>query len=91
MKKINEYGRSMVEMLGVLAIVGVLSAAGLMGFSKALYTYRMSQAISQVSSAIRDFVVFEKQDARGFPTETKDMAKNALTFGLIEECVQQIM
>ena len=30
--KINQSGRSMIEMLGVLAIIGVLSAAGLIGY-----------------------------------------------------------
>lgn len=32
MRKNNEKGHSMVEMLGVLAIIGVLSASGLAGF-----------------------------------------------------------
>ena len=32
----NERGRSMVEMLGVLAVVGVLSIAGLAGFKAAI-------------------------------------------------------
>ena len=32
----NENGRSMVEMLGVLAIIGVLSVAGIGGYSMAM-------------------------------------------------------
>ena len=32
----NEHGRSMIEMLGVLAIVGVLSIGGVAGFNKAM-------------------------------------------------------
>ncbi len=40
--KSNEFGRSMIEMLGVLAIVGVLSAGGIAGYSKAMMTYRMN-------------------------------------------------
>ena len=31
--KINESGRSMIEMLGVLAIIGVLSVGGIAGYS----------------------------------------------------------
>ena len=34
--KTNETGRSMVEMLGVLAIVGVLSVGGISAYSKAV-------------------------------------------------------
>ena len=32
----NEKGRSMIEMLGVLAIIGVLSVGGIAGYSKAM-------------------------------------------------------
>lgn len=35
-QKIDEAGRSMIEMLGVLAIVGVLSVGGIAGYSKAM-------------------------------------------------------
>ena len=36
MIKNNQIGRSMVEMLGVLAIIGVLSVGGIAGYSKAM-------------------------------------------------------
>ena len=32
----NFFGRSMIEMLGVLAIIGVLSVGGIAGYSKAM-------------------------------------------------------
>ena len=35
-----EAGRSMVEMLGVLAVVGVLSIGGIMGYSYGMNRYR---------------------------------------------------
>ena len=42
--KINQFGRSMVEMIGVLAIIGVLSVGSIAGYQKAMmkraYTYR---------------------------------------------------
>jgi Tfp pilus assembly protein PilE len=43
MIKLNEYGRSMIEMLGVLAIVGVLSVGGIAGYSKAMTNYKMNK------------------------------------------------
>ena len=38
--KQNQFGRSMIEMLGVLAIIGVLSVAGIAGYSKAMRMHR---------------------------------------------------
>ncbi len=38
-----ETGRSMVEMLGVLAIIGVLSIGGIMGYVSAMNRYRANQ------------------------------------------------
>ena len=36
----NQNGRSMIEMLGVLAIIGVLSVGGIAGYSKAMMKYK---------------------------------------------------
>ena len=49
---INEKGRSMVEMLGVLAIIGVLSAGGLAGYSKAMFKHKMNTAIDQITMVV---------------------------------------
>lgn len=38
-------GRSMVEMLGVLAIIGVLSVGAISGYSKAMYRYKLNQSL----------------------------------------------
>ena len=45
MKRTNESGRSMVEMLGVLAIIGVLSIGGIAGYSMAMNRYRANEAL----------------------------------------------
>ena len=41
--KFYECGRSMVEMLGVLAIIGVLSVGAIAGYSKAMMKYRLNK------------------------------------------------
>ena len=46
---INQTGRSMIEMLGVLAIVGVLSVGGIAGYSKAMQKYRTNKTIEQIT------------------------------------------
>ncbi|MCP4395318.1 MAG: hypothetical protein GY804_13775 [Alphaproteobacteria bacterium] len=48
----NEHGRSMIEMLGVLAIVGVLSAGALAGYSQAMTNYKVNQAIDEIKTII---------------------------------------
>ena len=45
MKNMNESGRSMVEMLGVLAIVGVLSIGGIAGYTRAMKNWRVNEII----------------------------------------------
>jgi len=45
----NETGRSMIEMLGVLAIIGVLSVGGIAGYSKAMTKYRINRTIEQIT------------------------------------------
>ncbi|MBR5130595.1 MAG: hypothetical protein IKV03_05165 [Alphaproteobacteria bacterium] len=42
MQKMPENGRSMVEMLGTLAIIGVLSVGGIVGFNTAMDKYRVN-------------------------------------------------
>ena len=50
--KYNENGRSMVEMLGVLAIIGVLSVGGIAGYSKAMNKYKINKTTDQVSMLV---------------------------------------
>lgn len=50
--KSNQSGRSMIEMLGVLAIIGVLSVGGIAGYSKAMAKYRTNKVVEQVSMLI---------------------------------------
>ena len=49
MKK-NESGRSMVEMLGVLAIIGVLSIGGMTGYSLAMHRYQAERIFNAASN-----------------------------------------
>ena len=59
----NQNGRSMIEMLGVLAIIGVLSVGGIAGYSKAMMKYRTNKTIEQItliSNNIRSFFATQK-------------------------------
>ena len=50
--KNEQSGRSMVEMLGVLAIIGVLSIGGISGYSKAMAKYRINKTLDQISTLV---------------------------------------
>ena len=52
LSKIEQSGRSMVEMLGVLAIIGVLSIGGISGYSKAMSKYRVNKTLDQISMLV---------------------------------------
>lgn len=45
----QQSGRSMVEMLGVLAIIGVLSVGGIAGYSKAMAKFKLTKAQDQLT------------------------------------------
>lgn len=47
--KMHENGRSMIEMLGVLAIIGVLSVGGLYAYTTAMLKYRMNEVVHVAS------------------------------------------
>ncbi len=59
----SENGRSMVEMLGVLAIIGVLSVGAIAGYSKAMMKYKLNKQTEQIGS-ILDYVNINLDDLK---------------------------
>ncbi len=57
-----ESGRSMVEMLGVLAIIGVLSIGGIAGYTMAMNRYRANEIIDVASKVA--VIGMSKQDSK---------------------------
>lgn len=53
MQSKNEQGRSMIEMLGVLAIIGVLTAGGFSLVTKVSNTHKVNVAISELTDLAR--------------------------------------
>lgn len=47
---INEHGRSMVEMLGVLAVIGVLSIGGIQGYTYAMNKHQANSAVGELNA-----------------------------------------
>ena len=67
----NQSGRSMVEMLGVLAIIGVLSVGSIAGYSSAMYKYKLnkqSQQLNQIINTVARYVYSFNDVARTLTT-----------------------
>ena len=56
-------GRSMIEMLGVLAIVGVLSVGGIAGYSKAMGMFKDNKQVQQISMLLYNTIEIQKDMA----------------------------
>lgn len=76
----KETGRSMVEMLGVLAIIGVLSAAGLAGYSKAMAKHKFNQTVDQISMIISNITntFINEEDYSSLGTTKEGGTANAI-------------
>ena len=80
----NEKGRSMVEMLGVLAIIGVLSAGGLAGYSKAMFQHKANQTINTFSLVLQRY---QELLHKSLPGEfTVNGTADIIKYGLLENC-----
>ncbi|MBO5038874.1 MAG: type II secretion system protein [Alphaproteobacteria bacterium] len=71
----NQTGRSMIEMLGVLAIVGILSIGGISAFQKAMTKHKINQTTEEFSQFINDIL--------GYSAQIKRLHKNDETAQLI--------
>ena len=58
----NELGRSMVEILGVLAIIGVLSIGGIQGYKYAMDKYTANQTLNDINLRAIDLMMQKSQD-----------------------------
>lgn len=74
-----ESGRSMVEMLGVLAIIGVLSIGGIAGYTMAMNRYRANEIIDTASKLS---VVAQTQSANPNGTAFDASKVNLNTIGI---------
>ena len=51
-RQTNPIGRSMIEMLGVLAIIGVLSVGGIAGYSTAMMQFKINKTKQQIAEVV---------------------------------------
>lgn len=73
MYKNFENGRSMIEMLGVLAIIGVLSVGGIAGYSKAMMKFKVNKWLNDVVTTIANFNTFYMNSKKYSEIDDRDM------------------
>lgn len=65
-EKLSQTGRSIPEMLGVLAIVGILSVGGIAGYSRAMMKYKLNKQLTQYTTVITgSYQLARLRDAAG--------------------------
>lgn len=74
--KINETGRSMIEMLGVLAIVGVLSVGGIAGYSQAMSKYKINKLVEEYNLVVQDITLWLDKINRAYGKGLELLASN---------------
>ncbi|MCM1323689.1 MAG: hypothetical protein NC218_05970 [Acetobacter sp.] len=78
----NQAGRSMIEMLGVLAIVGILSVGGIASYSKAMSQYRANKLTEEYAIFIQSMLSFENIIKRDFKNTTNVVNLASIFAGL---------
>lgn len=81
-----ESGRSMVEMLGVLAIIGVLSIGGIAGYTMAMNRYRANEIVDAASK-----VAVIAQTRTNTAAQTANLQDVGLDGTSVGGCVTEIL
>ena len=84
MKK-QESGRSMVEMLGVLAIIGVLSVGGISGYMLSINRFRANNMLDKAGKfATIAFSTKKTAEALGKPIDEADILYDSKALGALD-------
>ena len=81
MMNTNETGRSMVEMLGVLAIIGVLSVGGIAGYNMAMTRYRANEVLN--TATMMSMMAKSAEGGKGAAITTLAAAGLAAPYGSV--------
>ncbi len=84
--KIEQKGRSMIEMLGVLAVIGILTIAGLFGYQKAILKARVNKTVEMVAMTLQNYADLTLKDTEGLTITGQNAVSDASQIGLIDGC-----
>ncbi|MBO5038667.1 MAG: type II secretion system protein [Alphaproteobacteria bacterium] len=92
LKQSNQNGRSMIEMLGVLAIVGILSVGGMSAYRKAMTKYEANKWTEDMQLVVENFTFYAEEWKRIARKENKDtvsVTKYVYDAGLVPSAIKQ--
>ena len=81
----NSFGRSMIEMLGVLAIIGVLSVGGIAGYSKAMEKFKVNKLVEEYSNVIFQLLEHKDNLLRSNPQNQVFLADTMAAMNMVPE------
>ena len=81
----SEVGRSMIEMLGVLAIIGVLSVGGIAGYSKAMLMWHSNLQRHALASLIANAISLKPNLIAGLKKDNVDITSIFNAVGAVPE------
>ena len=87
MSKKSQIGRSMIEMLGVLAIIGVLSVGGIAGYSKAMEKFKLNKLMAEYNHLILGLLEY-KDNFQKYTESEPHLADFVQSAGLVPDSWQ---
>ncbi|MCQ2734809.1 MAG: hypothetical protein MJ212_02520, partial [Alphaproteobacteria bacterium] len=84
-KRASQFGRSMIEMLGVLAIIGVLSVGGIAGYTEAMRKYKMNKTIEIVRAFLFRLMEIDQMKPGGVTEKISYDVDQYVATGLLPE------
>ena len=82
MKYSQESGRSMIEMLGVLAIIGVLSVGGIAGYSQAMNKFKVTKTTDQIQTMVTNIRTLFAAQKNYSAVSTSDATKSGVMYSV---------
>ena len=89
MSKKSQFGRSMIEKLGVLAIIGVLSVGGIAGYSKAMEKFKLNKLMAEYNNLILGLLEY-KDNFQKYTESEPHLANFVQSVGLVPDSWQLI-
>ncbi|MBQ8870343.1 MAG: hypothetical protein IJ019_03090 [Alphaproteobacteria bacterium] len=86
----SEVGRSMLEMLGVLAIVGILSVGGMSGYGVAMRKYKISSTKDAVLDTLKRYGELKNEGFEYYRIEGADAIEEIKEYDFINPCNVQV-
>ena len=78
----NEQGRTMLEMLGVIAIIGIITYGAIAGIGYGMQTYKVNQTYNDVQDIIQGVEDLYSWSRAGYPARiTQAVVKNNIFSG----------